>query len=175
MTLPTSFDAAYEAVVEALTTDTGRTRALTPEHLFKRIASTRSDGDLEAQVLKHRKVALVVLRDLVPHVGSEMQPTDRLSYDGFFDLVLLHHSGNDLFAEEMDRARKQAVNDIHRIRAALCFPGVLATNAAGTEAGIDGDQLTSRGAVSRGPEHVQGRGFLRSTLIFPVTITLRVE
>ena len=175
MALPSSFTHAHTAIYEALTSDTGRTRALATEHLFKRLAERRADGGAEGEAIKLGKAVLVVLRDFGAVPQPEIAPSDRIRYAGVCDIVRLYHAGNDHMSSETERARLLAADDLHRVRAALCWPGALATTLAGAVTGIDGGALTAIGHRSQGPVRPQGRAFLTWTDSYPITITLSVE
>jgi hypothetical protein len=172
MALPTSFDAAYEAVYEALTTSTGKTRAIDSAQLFKRLASKNAEAGTEAESIKHGKACLVVFRDWSDVPQPEMAPGDRIRFAGVCEITRIYHAGNSLMYEERERARKLASDDVLRVRAALCWPGALSTNAALEVTGIDGGALTASGHRSVGPTEPQGRSFLTWTDLYPITITL---
>lgn len=175
MALPSSFAPAHAAIYEALTSDTGRTRALATEYLFKRRASKRDDAGTESDAIRLGRSVLVVLRDFGAVPQPEIAPSDRIRYAGICEITRLYHAGNDLMSSEVERARLIAADDLHRVRAALCWPGALATTLAGEVTGIDGGALTAVGHRSQGPAQTQARGFIAWTDSYPITITLSVE
>lgn len=175
MTLPTSFRPAHEAIYEALTTVTGKSRGLSIDHLFKRVASKNSEAGTEAESIKHGKAVLVVLRDLTDVPQPEIAPGDRIRYSGVVEITRIYHAGNELMYEERERARLLALDDTHRVRAALCWPAALSQNAALEVTGIDGGSLTASGQRSVGPTEPRGRTYLQWTDLYPITITLAVS
>lgn len=175
MALPTSFDQAYEAIYEALTTSTGKTRAIGSTQLFKRLASKNSEAGSEGESIKLGKACLVVFRDFADVPQPEVAPANRIRYQGICEITRLYHVGNSLMYEERERGRKLALDDLHRVRAALCWPGALTLNAALETTGIDGGALTASGMRSVGPTEPQGRSFLTWTDLYPITITLAVS
>lgn len=174
MALPTSFDAAYEAIYEALTTSTGKTRAIGSTQLFKRLASKNADAGAEADAIKHGKACLVVFRDWSDVPQPEIAPGDRIRFAGICEITRFYHAGSALMYEERERARKLAADDLLRVRAALCWPGALTTNAALEVTGIDGGALTASGHRSVGPTEPTGRAFLTWTDLYPISITLSI-
>ncbi len=174
MALPTSFDQAYEAIYEALTTSTGNSRAIGSTYLFKRLASKNAEAGTEGEAIKHSKACLVVFRDFADVPQPEVAPASRIRYQGVCEITRLYHAGNSLMYEERERARKLALDDLHRVRAALCWPGALTLNAALETTGIDGGALNASGMRSVGPTEPQGRSFLTWTDLYPITITLAV-
>lgn len=174
MALPTTFGPAHDAIYEALTTDTGRTRALAPEYLFKRLADRRDQAGTEGEAIKFGKAVLVTLRDFGAAAQPEMEPGDRIRYAGTVEILRVYHARSDLMPAERERARLLACDDTHRIRQALCFPGALTLDASSNETGISGGALDPFGWRSRGPDAQQGRGYLTCLDTFPVTISLLV-
>lgn len=172
MALPTTFGPATEAIYEALTTATGKSRAIATEHLFLKIADKRGDVDLASQAMTRKRV-LVVFKDITSALGPEVQPSDRLRYTGTVEILRVYHAGNDLFSSEMERARELAANDLHRMRAALCWPGALEKNAALEETGIDGFALNAIGHRSIGP--AKGSGVITWLDLYPFTVSLLVS
>lgn len=170
MPLPISFVPAATVIYEALTTERTTSRALPADRLFRRLAARRDDASTAAQVIAGPLV-LVVLRDLQVAPGPEMAPSDRLRYTGLCEVTRYYHAANDLFSEEMERARLRAADDLHLVRAALCWPGALATTDGTAEAtGIDGGALMAVGHRSTGPS--LGKGFLQWTDLYPISISL---
>ncbi len=174
MALPTSFDAAYEAIYEALTTSTGKTRAIGSTHLFRRVASKNAEAGTEGEAIRLGKAVLVTLRDLGDVPQPEIAPGDRIRFAGTCEIVRIYHAGNALMYEERELARKLAADDLLRVRAALCWPGALSTNAALEVTGIDGGALTASGHRSVGPTEPTGRAFLTWTDLYPISITLSI-
>lgn len=170
MPLPMSFLPAVTVIYEALTTVRSTPRALPPTRLFRKLAARRDDVSVASQVIAG-PLALVVLRDLQVAAGPEIAPGDRLRYTGVCEIARYYHAANDLFSEEMERARLRAADDLHLVRAALCWPGALATTDGTDEAtGIDGGALMSVGHRSTGPS--LGKGFLQWTDLYPISISL---
>ena len=172
MALPTTFGPATEAIYEALTTATGKSRAIATEHLFLKLAAKRIDADLAAQSIVRKRV-LVVLKDITSALGPEVQPSNRLRYTGTVEILRVYHAGNDLFSDEMERARLLALDDLHRMRAALCWPGALQFDAALEETGIDGFALNAIGHRSIGPSKIDGA--ITWLDLYPITVSLLVS
>lgn len=174
MTLPTSFQPARDAIYEALTATTGKTRALTEAQLFRRVAAKNADAGTEGEAIKLGKAVLVVFRDFGDVPQPEIAPGDRIRYQGTCEITRIYHAGNPLMYEERERARALALDDLHLVRAALCWPGALSQTLSLEDTGIDGGALTASGYRSVGPTEPQGRAFLTWTDLYPITITLSV-
>lgn len=152
MALPTSFGPAVQRIYECLTDPSaGATRGLDAGRLFLRAASQRSPSDMAAQAIAQKR-CLITLRDLVPARGPEMQPSNRLRYEGVLEILRVYHTGNDLISDEMERTRLLGSDDTHLVRAALCYPGNLTATIDGDETGIDGGALDAIGARTVGPD-----------------------
>lgn len=151
MALPTSFAPAVQRIYEVLTTSSaGGGRPLADERLFLKLASRRADADIAAQSIAQKR-CMVVLRDLAPARGPEMQPSNRLRYEGVVEITRSYKAGHDLMSDEMERARLLGSDDTHYVRAALCYPGALTETLLGDATGIDGGALDAIGARTVGP------------------------
>ena len=171
MALPTSFGPAVQRIYECLTDPSaGATRGLDASRLFLKFAANRADADVAAQVIAHKR-CLVVLRDLAPARGPEMQPSNRLRYEGTLEITRIYHGGNNLFSDEQEAARLLGSDDTHLVRAALCYPGNLTATIDGDETGIDGGALNAIGARTIGP--TPRSSALSWVDAYPIAISLR--
>lgn len=170
MTIPSSTDAAHTAIVEALTTVIAPARnplAISSANLFASEGGEASAASLAASSPR----VVVTVRDLSALDEAEPIIGSVALYQGFVDVARYYLAGKDLFAKETIRAKVRGTDDTHRVRQALCWPGALATTAAGVETGICGGSLDATTQRTTGPRAVPG-GRLMWTDSYRITIQL---
>lgn len=170
MTLPVDFTPAYDALYAALTTDTGRPRALQSGDLFLRLRGPSEDNSKaygQTLVGKQVHVRISGLTSVTEHVNC-----DHARYVGNVDVLRLYRPGKNLFAEETDAALRAALRDSHLVAQALTYPTALELSPAGLETGIDGGCLHLANHTTAGPDHDQTNSVVRCVDRFTISITL---
>lgn len=149
MTLPSSATVARHAVMTALSTVTAMPRHLTSDQLF-RLTSADEVAQNPAD-LKAKPGALVIFRD--PVLDGEMENGSSIVMHYTVQITTWYWSGNTVLrtkiGSELDKALERIEADEHRLRAALCYPGALATYS-GNETGLT--------ALRSGPESYRAVG-----------------
>lgn len=151
MTLPVSFKPLRYAVIAALTTSTGKPRALSAGHLFAQAAA--SERQQRGATTKGRPRALVVVKNARPDVqGGVLQGTDIQRDMVTVEITLWYYAGSELFSAETNATLDRIDEDTPLVVAALCQPGALVTDPSGNATGIDGSSLRIELWSSQGPD-----------------------
>lgn len=146
MTLPTTCTPARRAVVHALTTVTGMPRALASDQLFRLLPPAQAAAN-PADV-KRKPGVFVVFADAA--VDPEMENGSVMTIHHSVVITCTYYMGSDPMAAEVDRQLERMEADGNRLRAALCYPGALATYD-GADTGLCGGALRSDGYRAQGP------------------------
>ncbi len=140
--------AARRAVIAALTTDTGKDRAIPTASLFNRATPARSSTRAIEVLVKKRCLVSFIDSTIEPGAaenGSLIRHFYTVRIDCFY------HAGSDLFNVEADRAQETILADQPLIRAALCSEGALALDPSANDTALDGHALHSAGYRMAGP------------------------
>lgn len=170
MTRTVDFTPAYEALYAALTTSTGKPRALAASSLFIRLLGPKEDtaaayGQTLIKPAVHVRIGN--LSSVTEHVNC-----DFARYVGTVDVLRLYRPGKSLFAAETDAAMRQALRDSHLVAQALTYPTALSYTPSGSDTGIDSGCLTLAGHVTTGPDHDERNSVVRAVDRFTISITL---
>lgn len=179
MTLPTSFKPLRKAVIAALTTSTGKPRALASGHLFAQAAA--SERHQRGVTTKAAPRALVVIKNARPDVqGGVLQGTDIQRDMVTVEITLWYYAGSELFSAETTTALDRIDEDTPLIVAALCQPGALVLDPSSNPTGIDGGSLRVELWSSQGPDLIpvqqsptEGRRIFRVVHTFVTGIELQ--
>lgn len=150
------------AIEEALTTLTGRTRALTSPQLFTLGLPVGFPADTrcrDAGVALNRKTCFVGLGVRRDDGNQEVGADHRYAIEIWisrdywlgFEGSTYQPAGSTL--AEVKRAFIAEADDFFRIRAALCWPGALATTAAGQATGLE--SLALDGSTARSDPRIE--------------------
>lgn len=132
MTLPSSCTTARLAVINALTVDCSPTpRAIPSAYLFK--TATPAEAAQNPADIKKQPRAFVLFRDA--RLDGEMENGSSLTVHYTVQITCWYWLGSDLVKTEVATHLARAEADQHRLRAALCYPGALAS-FTGTSAGV---------------------------------------
>lgn len=168
-TLPEDTTPLEEAVVRALTTETGLYRGLKADGLFS--LSAPGAEVLNVASLKARPSCWVITRDFSTEAGSN-EPSDEVRLRCTVQVTLHYWAGSDMMKKEALKARARIARDIRDVRAALAYPGAL------LDVGLDGGSLRAGPGEWRtvGPEPMRlpedGTRILRVNHLFLATLTL---
>jgi hypothetical protein len=170
MTYPVDFTPAYEALYAALTTLTGKPRALQSAATFMRLVGPKDDAaQAYGQTLVGKRcfVKISAPSSVTQHVNC-----DFARYFCTVEVLRLYRPGKDLFTAETDVAMKQAMRDAHLVAQALTYPTALSVAPDASETGIDGGCLSLAGHTTTGPDHDTANSVVRMVDRFTVSITL---
>jgi hypothetical protein len=161
-----SATAARQAVIAALTTVTGKPRALPEASLFRSsLVSKAKDRTISARVNKR---AFVLFSDAYIEPGAN-EFGSIIKHFYTVTVECRYAMGSDLFADETNRALDVIDADQPLIRAALCAPGAL------VGCGLDGDALRSDAYRTQGPtppRNENGERVLTVTHFFTASIDI---
>lgn len=158
-----------EAVVKALTTETGLFRALKSADLFS--LSAPGAEVLNPASLKARPSCWVITRDFTSEPPTS-EVSDEVRVRCTVQVTLHYWAGSDVMKKEALKARARIARDMIRVRAALAYPGAL------LDVGLDGNSLRAGPGEWRtvGPEPLRlpedGTRILRVNHLFLATLTL---
>lgn len=167
----TSIEYTITAVEEAISTATGKPRAIAAAYLFELLAWPGRKPEELATLARKKPLAYVSLASQVPHdVVQEMGSEAR--YDAVVVIEMAHFWGHEGRRSEIKATEVRVASDFHRLRSALCRPNNLSTTVAGAFAtGLASGCLRSdnaRWAVRRDLEH----RLLFATASFAATVYL---
>ena len=137
------------AIVECLTTSTGKPRALAAGHLFGQGLPPGVDRTLRsirAKDATNRKSAFAIIGDIeVP--GSV---ADELGSDHIYECQIVisrdYFLGWEFSTSDVGATMDAVADDFMRVRKALCHPAALDTTVGGTATGIAHGGLRAAGA-----------------------------
>lgn len=154
MTLPSSCTTARLAVINALTVDCSPTpRAIAPAYLFK--SATPAEVAQNPADLKKQPRAFVLFRDV--RLDGEMENGSSIVHHYTVQITCWYWLGSDMMKAEVATQLARLEADAHRLRAALCYPGALASYD-GADTGLCGHALRSDGYRAVGPVPLPTQG-----------------
>lgn len=142
----TSTQALITALYEALTTSTGKTRALAAEHLFARAKPPGTTAKARfAAALEQKRVFVSVS---APEVfdDSHTEMADEHHYLATVAISRDYAIGSEQHKGEIEASMVLIADDFMRLRSALCWPGALDTTAVGDDTGLASKSLEASGA-----------------------------
>lgn len=150
MALPTSTEPLRLAVLHALTSPTGKPRAIQPGLLYE--PALDAQGSVRAGAPKATPSVYVVVRDHAPDpdsLGLEGSSIRRESV--LVEITCSYWSGNPTSRSEMGETLARIEADRQRLLGALLYPEALRYDPDGQDAGLDGGSLRWDGYSSTGP------------------------
>lgn len=174
MTTPTSTIPLRDAVIAALTTDTGLPSAIPAAYLFRE--AVPGPTAQRAGTLKQGPTAWVTVRDHSAdgdRVLMEMSTVRALRV--VVEILCEYYAGHELFSAEHRAALMRIEADRPRVLSALLRPEALRYDPAGNDTGLDGGSLRFDGYRSTGPALAPGAGKTRVLAVihyFPATLEL---
>jgi hypothetical protein len=145
VTAPSSCTPARLAVVAALTTSTGKPRALV--NLYRQ--ATPADVAQNLADLKKKPSAFVLFGDAV--LDGEVENGSKITMHYVVTITRWYWMGSDLIKREVERQMARIDADTPLMRAALCATGALELDPSGNATGLAGQALRSDGWRSMGP------------------------
>lgn len=168
--LPPSIKPLWSAVVRALTTATGKPRALPTERLFKLgFAPAVPETARPLQVHERKRCWVAVISPRI--IDPQLEMSDRQRWQVTIEITCWYTAGHELSLREAQAAYEAAIDDVTFVRAALCYPGALAEDAGGVRTGLDGGSLANALTVA-GPVPVPDAGLIR--VVYAFTTSLEV-
>lgn len=168
--MATTFEHAIVAVREALTTDTGKTRALGASNLFRRGYPLGVPADVRSREAAVGKTVFVSVAEYVPEPGvaTEMG-SDRL-WSVQFVISRDYHLGFEYDVAAVEAKMIELADDTGKITDALCWPNALDETAGGDPTGLAGEALGRPGSRTRIRIEAIGDGrnrLLNAQTVFP--------
>lgn len=172
MALPTTYGPLLKAVEEALTTDTGKPRALATADLFELGKAPVMDADvLRRDALVQKQVFVAIGAQQVP--GTDfLEMGNRHRYDFLVRIHRYYSWDHELLPDETRDLVDLVASDFTKIRRTLCFPGNLQLTDGGVETGLAGQALRAEGASDAAPILDMGNRLMRVVASFPATIEM---
>jgi hypothetical protein len=140
------------AIIEALTTDltadATKPRAIAAANLFNVGMPPGMDATLRSVRAREKPGAFVVIAKMTPDAGV----ADELGSDHLYHCQIVisrdYYLGYEHRPADISDAFTQCIDDLLRLRAALCWPGALDETAAANATGIAGAALRPVGDQS---------------------------
>lgn len=147
--MATTFEHAIVAVREALTTSTGKARALAADNLFRRGYPPGVPNDVRSREAAVGKTVFVSIAEYMPEPGvaTEMG-SDRL-WSVQFVVSRDYHLGFEYSLAGVEAVMIEVADDTAKIADALCWPNALNETAGGDPTGLAGEALGRPGSRTR--------------------------
>lgn len=136
------------AILEGLTTNTGKPRALPSSRLFQAGMPPGVDATLRSVRALEKPGAFVAIGRLEPQPGSATELGSDLLYKLQVAISRDYHLGYEFSLADVHTWMTRVADDGMFVRAALCFPGALDTTAGGSDTGIADNGLDATGAIT---------------------------
>lgn len=146
MSAQTSVANLRTAILEALTTSTGKPRALPSQYLFQVGLPPGVDATLRSTRALDKPGAFVSIGRAEAMAGVSIELGSDLLYSMNVAISRDYFLGWEFSIADIQTAMTRVIDDFMRVRAALCYPGALDQTAAAGATGIADNGLDATGA-----------------------------
>lgn len=168
--MATTYAHAITAVYEALTTSTGKTRALGASDLFRRGYPVGVPSDVRSREAAIGKTVFVAIQQYAPDPGTATE----MGSDRLWSVQVVvsrdYHLGFEYSLDGVEAVMVEVADDTAKITDALCWPNALDETAGGDPTGLAGEALGRPGSSTRIRIETVGDGrsrLLNAQTVFP--------
>jgi hypothetical protein len=172
MTAAADLTALIERVEEVLVDGAGVSRTITDssDRFLRGGRPGHNDADAAVSAHQNKRLWAEVTRQLAR--ADTQEPSAESAYDITVSVQCTYYSGDPGDARQLRDCHLVAVNDFHRVRKALCWPGNMAATEAGVVTGLAGDALIAAGASWAKVAFVPAAKIIRATALFNAVVHL---